>query len=262
MGRKLLALLFGLCTHALFAAAVSWMAGSLYCGMALGRGTLEGPWGLAADALLLAQFPLLHSLFLTSRGRSWLARLAPCGLGAELSTTLYAAVASLQVLAVFVLWTPSGRILWHPAGAARAVWTCAYALSWLLLGRAMFDAGLGLQTGSLGWLAVVRGRRPDYGCFPERGLFRHCRQPVYAAFALVTWTAPTWTPDRVALALVWTLYCALGPLLKERRYLGFYGDAFQRYRERVPYLVPALSLGRRRVRGPRTAGRGRARCGP
>jgi hypothetical protein len=42
-----------------------------------------------------------------------------------------------------------------------------------------------VQTGALGWRAIARGERPRYASFfPERGLFRVCRQPVYVAFAL------------------------------------------------------------------------------
>jgi protein-S-isoprenylcysteine O-methyltransferase Ste14 len=77
-----------------------------------------------------------------------------------------------------------------------------------------------------------------YGGLPERGLFQVCRQPIYLGFALVLWTAPCWTPDWFALCAVWTLYCVLGPRLKERRWLRIYGDRFERYRRAVPYMIP------------------------
>jgi len=55
---------------------------------------------------------------------------------------------------------------------------------------------------------------------------------------LILWTAPVWTPDRLLLCVVWTLYCWLGPLLNEQRDLRFEGDRFRRYQSPVPYWLP------------------------
>lgn len=121
-----------------------------------------------------------------------------------------------------------------------------YAASWLFLIKALWDAGMPLQTGALGWVAVLRGRRPTFKPFPTQGLFRSCRQPVYLGFALTLWTGPVWTPDRLALALLWTAYCGIGPLFKEKRYRSWYGEAFRLYQAQVPYLIPRLRRPRAR----------------
>ena len=152
------------------------------------------------------------------------------------------------------MWSPSGIVWWKPTGIALGVHTAAYAAAWIFLGKALWDAGLSLQTGFLGWSSVLRGRRPDYGAFPTRGLFRLCRQPVYIGFALTLWTAPTWTPDQLALALAWTAYCAVGPRFKERRYLRRYGEAFRSYQSQVPYMLP-FARARRADAAGRTVGR-------
>ncbi|MFT7535116.1 MAG: protein-S-isoprenylcysteine O-methyltransferase Ste14 [Hyphomicrobiaceae bacterium] len=75
---------------------------------------------------------------------------------------------------------------------------------------------------------------------PSGGLFRGCRQPIYLGFAMVLWTAPTWSLDWLLLSLVWGSYCAIGPLLKEARWLRMYGSQFAEYRASVPYLLPRL----------------------
>ena len=72
--------------------------------------------------------------------------------------------------------------------------------------------------------------------------FAACRQPIYLGFALTLWTGPVWTPDRLVLALPWTLYCLVGPLWKERRFAALHGDRFDAYRQRVPYIVPRFRL--------------------
>jgi protein-S-isoprenylcysteine O-methyltransferase Ste14 len=97
-----------------------------------------------------------------------------------------------------------------------------------------------LQTGAAGWWALLRGRKVDYGDMPTRGLFAACRQPIYLGFALVLWTAPTWTPDWLLLAVGWSLYCVVGPRRKEARWQRQFGERFLSYRQSVPYLLPRL----------------------
>lgn len=122
---------------------------------------------------------------------------------------------------------------------AFAVSLALYAASWLLLLKAMADAGLDLQSGFRGWGAVARNRHPRWQSFPTGGLYRYTRQPVYVAFFLTLWTAPVWTPDHLMLAAGWSAYCLIGPRWKERRYLRFGGERFQRYQQLVPYWLPS-----------------------
>lgn len=232
------ALLFGCACHALFALGVGAMMAAMFFGMSRCPGRLPAPWGALADAALLLQFPVLHSLLLARRGRRWMAGLAPWGLGPRLSTTTYVIIASAQTGLLFALWTPSGAVWWRAEGAALAVLCALYAASWLLLLKSIVDAGLPLQTGLLGWWAVARGRAPVYPPMPRRGLFRLCRQPIYLSFALTLWTVPTWTPDQLCVALALTAYCALGPLLKEARFGRTFGAEFAAYRSGVPYFLP------------------------
>jgi protein-S-isoprenylcysteine O-methyltransferase Ste14 len=168
-----------------------------------------------------------------------LAKPVPAGIGAHMTTTIFAMLSSLQIALTFLAWSPVGRVCWEPHGALRAVITAAYACSWLLVMKSMSDAGLEIQTGSVGWTSVARGRAPRHSDFPTCGSFRYVRQPIYLAFTLTLWTGPVWTPDHLLIAVLWTLYCIAGPALKERGYLGYYGARFRRYREQVPYWVPS-----------------------
>jgi protein-S-isoprenylcysteine O-methyltransferase Ste14 len=102
----------------------------------------------------------------------------------------------------------------------------------------MVDAGLSLQTGSLGWTALLRGGKAVYPPMPATGLFRLIRQPIYLAFALTLWTVPAWTPDQLVVALTLTGYCLVAPRLKEARFRRVYGAAFEAYAATVPYWLP------------------------
>jgi methanethiol S-methyltransferase len=236
--RIALALGLGAVCHAVFAAAVLAMIVAMFFGLSESLGTVPWPWAALANAALIVQFPLVHSLLLTPRGGRLLARALPGPHGATLATTTYALIASAQLLALFALWTPSGVVWWRAEGAAFWAVSTAYAASWLLLLKASFDAGAEVQSGALGWMSLMARRRPVFPDMPTDGLFRVIRQPIYVAFALTLWTVPVWTPDQLALAVSYTAYCLLAPRLKERRFEARYGERFRRYRARVPYALP------------------------
>lgn len=233
-----LALTYGAICHGIFALAGLAMLLGLFTGMQSAFGAVPQPYAWAANLLLLAQFPLAHSALLTPRGRQVLARLAPAPHGQTLATTTYATIASLQLLLLFTLWTPSGVVLWRAEGASFWALCLCYAGSWLLLTKASFDAGPSVQSGALGWMALLRGQRPVFPDMPERGLFRVVRQPIYVAFALTLWCVPVWTPDQLLVASVYTAYCVAAPRFKEQRFVGIYGDRFRAYQARVPYWIP------------------------
>jgi ubiquinone biosynthesis O-methyltransferase len=236
--RRFLALTYGVLCHALFALAVSVMIYEMAFGLSRSWGVLHGPWRWIGNGLLLLQFPLVHSFLLSSRGRALLRVLAPAGLGADLSTTSYVIVASLQIFLLFGFWSPSGIIWWRAEGWMLVMMIALYTAGWLLLLKSMFDAGITLQTGALGWWAVYRNTRPAYPPMPTRGLFRVCRQPIYLSFAITLWTVPVWTPDQLVLAVVLSVYCLTGPLLKEARFTRLFGREFEAYRARHPYWFP------------------------
>ncbi len=238
--RIALALAMGAICHALFAAAVLAMIVAMFFGMSQSLGRLPWPWAALANAALILQFPLAHSVLLTGPGGRLLARLIPGPHGATLATTTYAIIASGQLLALFALWTPSGIVWWRAEGAVFWLVTAAYAASWLLLLKASFDAGAEVQSGALGWMSLMAGRRPVFPGMPEQGLFRVIRQPIYVAFALTLWTVPVWTPDQLALAIALTCYCLFAPRLKERRFAARYGARFRHYQAQVPYALPRL----------------------
>ncbi|MEL7297446.1 MAG: isoprenylcysteine carboxylmethyltransferase family protein [Pseudomonadota bacterium] len=241
--RKLVAIAFGLSVHLAFAIGVGAMILAMYFGMSRSFGAIDWPVAGIVNALLILQFPLLHSLLLTRSGSQLLARIVPGTYGGALSTTTFALIASLQLLLLFCCWTPSGVVWWQADGQLLTIWTVAYACTWLLVGKSTWDAGIEVQSGALGWLSMFAKRKPVYPDMPTSGLFRRVRQPIYVSFALTMWTVPVWTPDQLVLATVWTLYCLLAPILKERRLTRRYGQRFTAYQERVPYALPRLPQG-------------------
>lgn len=236
--RRTVALSCGLLTHGGFAIAVAAMAVGLWTG--LERPLLPAPGGAAWNAFLVLQFPLLHSFLLSARGGKVLAKLWPFGLGRTLAPSSFVIVSSLQILAVFATWSPSGVRLFEVTGPARLVCAGGYAAGWILLARSMQEAGLPVQSGSLGWTSLWHGRRLVFRAPPQHGLHAFSRHPIYLSFALLLWTPPVLTLDRLVLALSWTLYCVAGPLLKERRWASRDPVALAAHRATTPYFLPRL----------------------
>ena len=237
-GRIALALGFGALVHLAFAAGVLGMIAAMYFGMSESFGRVPWPYAGLANALLILQFPLVHSFLLTGKGGKVLSKLVPGEHGRVLSTSTYALIASLQLFALFAFWTPSGIVWWRADGAALYAITALYALSWVLVLKATWDAGAEVQSGALGWMSLLAKRAPKFPDMPTTGLFKLIRQPIYVAFALTLWTVPVWTPDQLVLAMSYTAYCLLAPLLKERRFKERYGERFDEYKSKVPYALP------------------------
>ncbi len=237
-GRIVLALGMGVLCHAVFALAVLAMITAMFFGLSESLGRMPWPWAALVNAALIVQFPLVHTVLLTGPRARFLARLVPGPHGPTLATTTYALIASLQLLALFALWTPSGIIWWRAEEAAFWGLCVAYAGAWLILLKASFDAGAEVQSGALGWMSLLARIGTQFPDMPVRGLVRLIRQPIYVGFALTLWTVPVWTPDQLALALSLTAYCLIAPRLKERRFATRYGARFDRYRARVPYVIP------------------------
>jgi hypothetical protein len=225
--RKCLALVYGVLCHGLFTLAVVVMIYEMFFGLSRSWGAFHAPWSWIGNGAFLLQFPIAHSFLLARPGKVVLRGMAPAGLGSDLSSTSYVIVASLQIILLFGWWSPSGAIWWQARGAMLPGMIILYSGGWLLLLKSMFDAGIALQIGSLGWWAVLRNMRPVFPPLPTGGLFRICRQPIYVAFTITLWTVLTWTPDQLVLAVVLTTYCSTGPLLKEARFSRSFGSEFE-----------------------------------
>ena len=236
-----IALLYGFVCHSVFIAAVLAMIVAMFFGMSKSFGTIPHPWSIIANIFLILQFPIIHSALLSKRGSLVLLKLAPAAFALDLATTTYAIIASIQLLILFALWTPSGIIWWQAEGFVLIAVCFLYLISWLLLMWASYDAGAEVQSGALGWLSLTQNIKPIFPDMPTQGLFSIIRQPIYVTFAFTTWTVPVWTPDQFCLAIVLTAYCLFAPRFKERRFAQRYGRRFEQYRREVPYALPRRS---------------------
>ena len=157
----------------------------------------------------------MQSLLLSKCGIQFLNKLTPFGYGRTFATTTFTLIASVQLSALFIFWTPSGTIWWQADGWLFAALLSLYSTSSLLLIWAIFDARAKVQSGALGWMSLLQRIKPVFTDMPTQGLFKVIQQPIYLAFALTNWIVKVWTPTQLCLAIVLTTYCLSAPILKE-----------------------------------------------
>ena len=242
-GKELVyAFIYGISCHILFSVAVIAMIYHMFYGMQKSYGNFQGPLAIIANGALVLQFPIVHSFLLSQKGQKLLNCLGPKGLASKLSTTSFTIVASVQLLVLFMLWSPSEIIYELPFEFLIYTLPVLYSLSWILLIIATIDAGLEVQSGALGWISVLTNKSPIFPPLPTTGLYSIIRHPIYASFFLAVVTVPSWTADQLIISFILGGYCVFAPILKDRRLIKRHGQNYVKYKDITPYMIPNKKL--------------------
>ena len=235
---RILGIVCGLATHALFLVTVWYLFWFLKDGAAPGTGVL------GRDALLALQFALVHSLILWPATRRRLSTWIP----AEFYGCFFCVATCLGLLITFAFWRSSPVVLWSLEGWGRTAIEGAFLATWPALIYSLSLTGLGWQTGWTPFWHWFRGLPVPRREFRPRGAYHVLRHPVYLSFLGLVWFTPVMTLDHAVLTGIWTVYIFVGSYLKDRRLVHYLGDAYRVYQARVPGypLVPFGPLGRLR----------------
>jgi protein-S-isoprenylcysteine O-methyltransferase Ste14 len=212
----------------LFAVSLVWF---LYCYVVLfGRPATAGPilQPLILDVLLFSAFALHHSVLARSGVKQRLRNVVP----PELERSLYTWVASLLFLGVCSWWRPVPGVIYELHGPMRIAGYAVQALAVLLTLRASNALDM-LELA--GVRSVLRAGRPTPAAttLSTRGLYRFVRHPLYFAWALLVFAAPTMTGTRAAFAAISTAYLMLAIPWEERSLVETFGHEYEAYRRRV-----------------------------
>ena len=198
---------------------------------------LEGPLfqALLVNAALLGVFAIQHSLM----AREWFKRAWTRVIPKPVERSTYVLFSSLALIVLFWQWRPMGGVIWNvqsPAG--RAILYGFFAFGWLtVLASTLlidhFDL-FGLRQVYL----YLRGKEQALVAFRTPGLYRLVRHPLYFGWLLVFWSAPTMTVAHLVFALATTGYILIAIQFEERDLIRLYGDAYRKYRERIPMIIP------------------------
>jgi methanethiol S-methyltransferase len=186
----------------------------------------EVDWAASGvDTIVFSVFALHHSLFARTRVKTWLAGLVPD----RLVRSVYVWSASLLLVAVCVLWQPVGGVVYRHTG-------------WIGVGHGFVQLlGVWLIAQSVRTidaleLAGIRSQSDAAG-LQVTGPYRLVRHPLYLGWILVVFGAAFMTGDRLAFAVITTLYLLLAVPWEERALRAAFGIDYERYTRHVRWRV-------------------------
>ncbi len=241
MGGRIAVFCYGVICYAIFFATFLYLAG--FIGNVLVPTSIDGPprvgmlRGLLTDLGLLGLFAVQHSVMARPAFKRWWTRYVPHA--AERST--YVLFTSIALIVMFAFWEPLGGQVWSLEGSVgtNLAWT-AFAAGWLLVLIATFLINhfdlFGLRQV---WLNLV-GKPYTTLRFATPWLYRRVRHPLYVGWLFAFWATPTMTLTHLVFAMALTAYILVAIRYEERDLIAAHGEAYRRYREKVPMLIPRL----------------------
>ena len=130
-------------------------------------------------------------------------------------------------------------------------------LPWMLLttvgqvtGAVIIVVGIG-QTDAFTFMGIRQLLPQDHSQegagFVNTGLYGWVRHPLYTGGLIIIWLAPSMTINLLTLFIILTIYFIVGARFEEERFVEEYGEAYRRYQQLVPLLLPTP---RRREKKP------------
>lgn len=222
---------FGTASYLIGLLGMAFFAGLVFSlGMDWGWPRLELPWPWAVNVSWLLLFGLQHSGMARVGFKDWLGKFFP----PHLERSLYVALSGMMVMGMAFTWQSlPGPMLWEgPAwvagiaclGAAGVVW-CSRAFDHLEF---------------LGMRQAWTGRAEEQGKLEVRGPYRFVRHPLMLAVLLFLWGHPTMPLTLAVLSGGLTIYILVALRWEERDLVRQFGGEYERFRQRVPMILPRL----------------------
>lgn len=180
---------------------------------------------LAVNVVLLTLFALHHSVFARERVKTWLTRVVP----APLLRSVYVWIASVLLILVCVLWRSVGGDVYRVAGP-RAIAHAGLQLAGVwVIARAV--AGLDPLE-----LAGIRPRT-RVEALTITGVYGWVRHPLYLGWMLAVFGAAHMTGDRLAFAVITSIYLAVAVPWEEQSLVRSFGESYRQYRRAVRWRI-------------------------
>jgi protein-S-isoprenylcysteine O-methyltransferase Ste14 len=191
---------------------------------------------LALSAFFIG-YALFHSLLASSWFKNWIRQRFGPGVD-RWYRLLYNIVAVLTLLPLFPM------LAWLPD---RLLYIVPPPWRWLMIGGQLLALiGLGvalLQTDpwhflGLSQLFTDQSAAESSSSLTVKGLYCWVRHPLYFFSLIFLWLTPAMTVNVLVTYLLFTLYFYIGSIHEERRLVAEFGQAYRRYQQQVPRLIP------------------------
>ena len=241
---KMLAFAYGAVSYLIFLGTFLYaigFVGNLVVPKSIDSGAGGAFWpSVLVNVGLLGLFGVQHSVMARPAFKRWWTRIVP----ESVERSTYVLFSSLALVLLFWLWRPLPDVVWAIDGTfGRAVAWSLFGLGWALVLVSTFMISHSHLFGLKQVAERLKGRRISDPTFQTPGLYRHVRHPIMLGFFIAFWATPTMTVGHLLFAGVTTAYVLVALQLEERDLVERFGERYERYRERVPMLVPRIRGG-------------------
>lgn len=240
MTGRIAAVIYGVISYLIFSASFAYtpsFLGDFMVPKTIDSGP-EGPLAQAIliDALLLFAFAVPHSVMARPGFKRWWTRIVPKS--CERST--YVLISSLLLILIFWQWRPIATTIWRVEGWAAVMLTATFWLGWVIALTSTFQIDHFELFGLRQVMDALRGAADRIQAFKTPLLYRMVRHPLMFGLLLAFWATPHMTAGHLLFAVLSTAYILVGVRLEERDLVTEFGASYERYRQRVPMLMPRL----------------------
>ena len=191
---------------------------------------------VVVDLLLLGIFAIQHSIMARPAFKQWSAKILP----EACQRITYVLLSSLIMLLLFWQWQPIPVSVWQIDGIAAWLLIGVYWLGWVIVLASTFMIDHFDLSGLRQGFFALRGVEMPAQSFKTPLLYRVVRHPLMLGFLLAFWATPQMTAGHLLFAITATAYILVGLQFEERDLIAEFGATYQRYRQRVPMLLPRI----------------------
>ena len=236
--RRLFSLLYGgvvyLAFLAVFLYAIAFVGGFAVPKTVDSGASASMGVAVAIDLCLLLLFAVQHSVMARPWFKERWTEVVPKHL--ERSTYVLAATAVLALM--MWAWRPIPEIVWSVEGTGATVLWGIFAAGWAVVLISTFLIDHFDLFGLKQVWARFRERDYRYPEFQTPAFYQYVRHPLYLGFLMAFWAIPEMTAGHLLFAAATTGYILVAVRFEERDLIRYHGQAYARYRERVPMILP------------------------
>lgn len=195
---------------------------------------------LTAAAFLL--WALIHSLTAAQQVKAWvrerIGHRAYDGFY-RLAYNLFSVLSILPLLYLLATRAPA-TILWRIRSPFSWLFAGVQLVGLIGLGASLWQTDVWRFAGIKQALRYLQGAEDPEppGAFVQSGTYGLVRHPLYFFSMLFIWFTPVMRFSIFLFNVLATLYFLVGAMHEERRLLAEFGEAYRRYRDKVPGFLP------------------------